>query len=385
MAEKSEKRVNKKTSFRSYFKKTGKFDLTFFFLVAGLTVVGLIMLFSASAPYAASNRGSSYYFILRQLGFAVFGFVLMMVVSRIDYHIWQKFLGVIVFVTLVMLVGVLFTPAQKGQFHRWLDLGFIQFQPSEIGKFALILLLSFLIAKNQKRMTNFKYQIFLLFIIGVFCGLVLAENHLSATILLFTIGFVLMFVGGMSMKLVGGMAILGASGFVLAIITGLISYASDRIKYWQDPWLDTRGKGFQTIQSLLAIGSGGLMGRGIGQSNQKYLWLPEPQNDFIFSVVCEELGFIGAALIIIGFGLLVWRGFVIALKAPDKFGMLLSIGLVFQVGLQAVLNILVVTNTIPNTGISLPFFSYGGTSLVMLLVQMGIVLNISRSSKVEKV
>ena len=194
-----------------------------------------------------------------------------------------------------------------------------------------------------------------------------------------------MFVGGMSLKLLGGMGILGISGFLMAVFTGLISYASDRIKYWQNPWLDTKDKGFQTIQSLLAIGSGGLMGRGIGQSNQKYLWLPEPQNDFIFSVVCEELGFIGAALIIVGFGLLVWRGFVIALKAPDKFGMLMAIGLVFQVGLQAVLNVLVVTNTIPNTGISLPFFSYGGTSLVMLLVQMGIVLNISRSSKVEKV
>lgn len=385
MTEKAKTKVKNKRSWLSYFKKTGNFDLTFFFLVAGLTVVGLIMLFSASAPYAASHRGSSYYFILRQLGFAVFGFVLMMLASRADYHIWQRLVGLVFILTMVMLIGVLFTTAQKGQFHRWLDIGLIRFQPSEIGKFSLILLLSYLIAKNQKRMTDFKYQMFLLMVIGLFCGLVLAENHLSATVLIFLIGLVLMFVGGMSLKLLGGMGILGISGFLMAVFTGLISYASDRIKYWQNPWLDTKDKGFQTIQSLLAIGSGGLMGRGIGQSNQKYLWLPEPQNDFIFSVVCEELGFIGAALIIVGFGLLVWRGFVIALKAPDKFGMLMAIGLVFQVGLQAVLNVLVVTNTIPNTGISLPFFSYGGTSLVMLLVQMGIVLNISRSSKVEKV
>lgn len=374
-----------KTSLLSMFKKRGSFDLTFFFLVSILVVVGLIMLFSASAPYAANYKGSSYYFILRQFIFAVIGFVLMLLVSKIDYHFWQKFAWLITAVSIAMLILVLVTPATKEGFHRWLNLGFIQFQPSEIAKFALIVLLSHLISKNQKRMEELKFQIILFCIIALFCVLILVENHLSATILVFLIGFVIMFIGGMSMKLVVGMLGLGVGGAVLAVVTGLISYASDRIKYWLDPWLDAQGKGFQTIQSLLAIASGGAMGRGIGQSNQKYLWLPEPQNDFIFAVVCEELGFIGAALIVIAFGLLVWRGFVIALKAPDKFGMLMSIGLVFQVGLQAVLNILVVTNTVPNTGISLPFFSYGGTSLVMLLIQMGIVLSVSRSSNIRKI
>lgn len=374
-----------KTSLLSMFKKRGSFDLTFFFLVSILVVVGLIMLFSASAPYAANYKGSSYYFILRQFIFAVIGFVLMLLVSKIDYHFWQKFAWLITAVSIAMLILVLVTPATKEGFHRWLNLGFIQFQPSEIAKFALIVLLSHLISKNQRRMEELKFQIILFCIIALFCILILVENHLSATILVFLIGFVIMFIGGMSMKLVIGMLGLGVGGAVLAVVTGLISYASDRIKYWLDPWLDAQGKGFQTIQSLLAIASGGGMGRGIGQSNQKYLWLPEPQNDFIFAVVCEELGFIGAALIVIAFGLLVWRGFVIALKAPDKFGMLMSIGLVFQVGLQAVLNILVVTNTVPNTGISLPFFSYGGTSLVMLLIQMGIVLSVSRSSNIRKI
>jgi len=279
---------------------------------------------------------------------------------------------------------VLVVPEVKPGFKRWLKIGSLQFQPSEIAKFALICLLAFLIAKNYKRMKETKFQLILLGMIGLFCILILVENHLSATILVFTIGFVLMFVGGMSWKVIFGMGALGIGGVALAVITGLISYAYDRFAYWFDPWADATGKGFQTIQSLLAIGSGGIMGRGIGQSNQKYLWLPEPQNDFIFSVVCEELGFIGAALIVIGFALLVWRGFTIALRASDKFGMLLCIGLVFQVGLQAVLNILVVTNTLPNTGISLPFFSYGGTSLVMLLAQMGVVLSISRSSNIEK-
>lgn len=384
MATERRKPIAKKKTFWEGIKQEGKMDLTFFFLVGGLVVTGLIMLFSASAPYASNYYSNSYYFISRQLVFAVGGFVLMLVISKIDYHVIRKFVWYITGISLLLLVLVLILPPTKDGFKRWLNLGFIQFQPSEIAKFALIVLLSFLISKNYKKMKDLKFQLILLGIIALFCVLILVENHLSATILVFAIGFVLMFIGGMSMKVVIGMGALGAGGVLVAIVTGMISYASDRIKYWIDPWLDARGKGFQTIQSLLAIASGGAMGRGIGQSNQKYLWLPEPQNDFIFAVVCEELGFIGAALIVIAFALLVWRGFVIALKAPDKFGMLLCIGLVFQVGLQTVLNILVVTNTIPNTGISLPFFSYGGTSLVMLLVQMGIVLSISRSSNVEK-
>lgn len=374
----------KKTKIRHSFWVNGKMDLTFLFLVVGLLVTGLIMLFSASAPYASHYYSNSYHFISRQFMFAVGGFILMLIVSKIDYHVFKKFVWVITGVSIALLILVLVMPETKEGFKRWLNLGFIQFQPSEVAKFALIVLLSFLISKNYKKMKDFKFQITLLGIIGLFCVLILVENHLSATILVFTIGFVLMFIGGMSVKLIVGMASIGVGGVVMAIATGLISYASDRIQYWIDPWKDEMGKGFQTIQSLLAIGSGGVMGRGIGQSNQKYLWLPEPQNDFIFAVVCEELGFIGAALIVIAFALLVWRGFTIALRAPDRFGMLMCIGLVFQVGLQTVLNILVVTNTLPNTGISLPFFSYGGTSLVMLLVQMGIVLSISRSSNIEK-
>ncbi len=379
----SRKKV-KKPTFWSSIKQEGKMDISFFFLVVGLLVTGLIMLFSASAPYASHYYNNSYHFITRQLFFAIFGFLVMMVISKINYHIFRRFVWIITGVSLALLILVLVVPEVKPGFKRWLKIGSVQFQPSEIAKFALICLLAFLITKNYKRMKETKFQLILLGMIGLFCVLILVENHLSATILVFLIGFVLMFVGGMSWKVIFGMSALGVGGVALAVITGLISYASDRFAYWIDPWADATGKGFQTIQSLLAIGSGGIMGRGIGQSNQKYLWLPEPQNDFIFSVVCEELGFVGAALIVIGFALLVWRGFTIALRASDKFGMLLCIGLVFQVGLQAVLNILVVTNTLPNTGISLPFFSYGGTSLVMLLAQMGIVLSISRSSNIEK-
>ena len=276
-------------------------------------------------------------------------------------------------------------PMVKGMdVKRWIVLGPINFQPSEVAKFAIILLFSSLIAGNSKQMKSFKFIFFLVVLLGLTCGLVVLEPHFSATILIFTIGIVLLIVGGLPKRYIIGGGLLGVGGGVLAVATGIIGYGSDRIKYWLDPWADAKGKGFQTIQSLLAIGSGGILGRGIGQSRQKYLWLPEPHNDFIFAIVCEELGRIGAVIIIILFCLLVWRGFTIAMRAQDKFGSLLALGLTFQVGLQAMLNIWVVTNTIPNTGISLPFFSYGGTSLIILLAEMGIVLSVSRSANIEK-
>ena len=286
---------------------------------------------------------------------------------------------------LMLVILLILPPMLKGKdVKRWFVIGPINFQPSEIAKFAVILLFSSLIAANYKQMKRIGFLAFLIGILGITCVLVVFEPHLSATVLIFSIGIVLMIVGGLQMRWIalGGLGGLGAGA--LLIVSGVINYGSDRLKYWRDPWLDPVGKGFQTIQSLLAIGSGGIMGRGIGQSRQKYLWLPEPHNDFIFAIVCEELGLVGAMVVVLLFALLVWRGFTIAMRAPDKFGSLLAIGLTFQVGLQAMLNIFVVTNTIPNTGISLPFFSYGGTSLVLLLAEMGIVLSVSRGSNIDK-
>ena len=200
-----------------------------------------------------------------------------------------------------------------------------------------------------------------------------------------SIGIIMLFVGGTDLKwfMIGGL-LLAAAVVVIVLIPGVIPYAMSRIQHWRDPWIDPQGKGFQTIQSLYAIGSGGLMGVGIGNSRQKHLYLPEPQNDFIFSVVCEELGFIGATLIILVFVLLIWRGYVIAMRCRDRFGSMLAIGLTTQVGVQTILNIAVVSNTIPNTGISLPFFSSGGTALVMLLAEMGVILSVSRQTNLEK-
>ena len=288
--------------------------------------------------------------------------------------------------TILLLVVLLIMPpmVKDMDVKRWIVIGSFNFQPSEIAKFSIVLLFSTLIAANQHLMKSFKFLIFLVILLGLTCGLVILEPHLSATVLIFAIGLVLLIVGGMQWRylIAGGLG--GGALIAIAIITGLIGYGSDRIKYWLDPWLDPQGAGFQTIQSLLAIGSGGLLGRGIGQSRQKYLWVPEPHNDFIFSIVCEEIGLIGAMIIIALFALLVWRGFTIAMRAKDKFGALMAIGLTFQVGLQAMLNIWVVTNTIPNTGISLPFFSYGGTSLVILLAEMGIVLSVSRGADISK-
>ena len=366
--------------------KSGKIDITFLSIVLILLTVGLVMLFSASYAYSLEYYDSSYRFISRQSIFAVVGVVLMLLISRIDYHIWRKFAWVIFAVAIILLVVLLLLPPMVDGMNvkRWFVVGPINFQPSEVAKFAIILLFSSLIAGNYKEMKKLGFVAFLFVILLVTAVLIVAEPHLSATLLVLAIGVVLMIVGGLAKKFIVGGAVLGAVGIVGFIISGAISYVADRLTYWRDPWSDATGKGFQTIQSLLAIGSGGILGRGIGQSRQKYLWVPEPHNDFIFSIVCEELGLIGAVVIIILFCLLVWRGFYVAMHAKDKFGSLLAIGLTFQVGLQAMLNIWVVTNTIPNTGISLPFFSYGGTSLLILLCEMGLVLSVSRGSDIEK-
>lgn len=364
----------------------GKLDITFLSFVLILLTVGLVMLYSSSYAFSYNQYGSSYKFISRQAMFAAVGVAVMLAVSRIDYHFWRRFAWILYAVSTAMLALLLVLPpmVEGKDVKRWIVMGPINFQPSEVAKFAVILLFSSLIAANYKQMKSFKFIAFLVALLGLQCVLVVMEPHLSATVLIFAIGIVLLIVGGLPKRYILGGVGAGVGLGVLAVVTGVIGYGSDRIKYWLDPWADAMGKGFQTIQSLLAIGSGGILGRGIGQSRQKYLWLPEPHNDFIFAIVCEELGLVGALVIILLFCLLVWRGFTIAMRAKDKFGSLLALGLTFQVGLQAMLNIWVVTNTIPNTGISLPFFSYGGTSLLILLAEMGIVLSVSRAANIEK-
>ncbi|WP_455766697.1 putative lipid II flippase FtsW [Anaerotruncus colihominis] len=360
-------------------------DLTFLFLVLILLSIGLIMMFSASYASSYYETGDSFYYIKRQLLFAVVGVVMMLAIANIDYHILHRFAFLIYAGTLFLLVVVLIVPTREDA-KRWINLGFTTFQPSELAKFAIVLIFAHLISVNYERMKNPRYGVWpFLVLLGVVVMLMLLEPHLSGTILIVSIGVVMMFVGGTDLKwfMLGGVLI-GVAIVAAVLIPGVVPYAMDRLQYLIDPWSDPQNKGFQTIQSLYAIGSGGLMGVGIGNSRQKHLYLPEPHNDFVFSVVCEELGFIGATLIILLFVLLIWRGYVVAMRCRDRFGSMLAVGLTTQVGVQTVLNIAVVSNTIPNTGISLPFFSYGGTALVMLLCEMGVILSVSRQTNIEK-
>lgn len=381
---KTRRKMNVRTRLKVFSIRSG-LDLPFLFITITLVVVGLIMLFSASYPFAYYRYNDSYYFIKNQLFFAIFGIAVMIVISYFDYHHFHKFAIPILLVSFVLLVIVLAMPAIH-DVHRWIEVGGFSFQPSEVMKFALVLMFAHLISKNFKKMNTFKYGI-LPFAIILFPTVVLLvlEPHISCTVIVVLLAAGMLFIGGVKLRWFG--AVLGIIGGALAYIvlfTDKLTYGNERIAGWLNPF-DSTADTWQTIQGLYAIGSGGLLGQGLGNSRQKYLYIPEPQNDFIFAVVCEELGFIGAVIILLLFAMLVWRGIVLSMRAKDKFGALLGIGLTAQVGLQVVLNIAVVTNTIPNTGISLPFFSYGGTSLVMLLAQMGVVLSISRTSNLEKI
>ncbi|WP_294450777.1 FtsW/RodA/SpoVE family cell cycle protein [uncultured Gemmiger sp.] len=358
-------------------------DLPFLVILLLLLCFGLMMLFSAGYAVALYRRGDAYTYIRPQLLFAVLGVIAMYAASFVDYHIWHKLAWPMMGISLVLLTIVLFMPEYNGC-KRWIVLpGLGTLQPSEIAKFSVVLVFSHIISLNHDRMKTFSTGVLpFALILGVVTVLMLLEPHLSGTLLILGIGAVLMFVGGTGLKWFGlaGGAAAGAIAAAVVLLPELVPYATDRLESWQNPFADPLGEGHQTIQSLYAIASGGLAGLGLGNSRQKYLYVPEPQNDFIFSILCEELGFVGAALVILLFLLLLLRGLSIAVRARDRFGALLVVGFVVQVILQAVLNIAVVTNTIPNTGISLPFFSSGGTSLMMLLGEMGIVLSVSRQA-----
>ena len=358
-------------------------DLPFLCILLLLLSLGLLMLFSAGYAVALYRRGDAYTYIRPQLLFAALGLVAMYAASLVDYHIWHKLAWPLMGLSLLLLVVVLFMPEYNGC-KRWIVLpGLGTLQPSEIAKFAVVLVFSHIISLNHDRMQGFAAGVLPFgILLGLVAVLMLLEPHLSGTLLILSIGAVLMFVGGTGLRwfaLAGGLGVGAVFAAVLAL-PQLVPYAADRLSSWRDPFADPLGEGHQTIQSLYAIASGGIAGLGLGNSRQKYLYVPEPQNDFIFSILCEELGFVGAALVIILFLLLLLRGITLAVRARDKFGALLVVGFVVQVVLQAILNIAVVTNTIPNTGISLPFFSSGGTSLLMLLGEMGIVLSVSRQT-----
>lgn len=367
------------------YRVRGGVDRIFLIIVVLLVCYGSIMVASASYVFARSQMGDSFYFIKKQLLWATIGIIAMLVMSFVDYGFLKKATPVI-FAVSYFLLWLVFVPGlgvtNKGA-TRWVNLKIIQFQPSDVMKFALVLMMALYISKFQHKAKTFQYGLLCpACIVVLVCGTVALEKHMSATIILFIIGASMIFIAGADMKWVGGIgATFAAAAAGLILFT---DYTKKRVDAWLHPENDLGGSGWQPYQSLLAIGSGGLFGVGLGNSYQKHLWLPEPQNDFIFAIVCEELGMVGAFALIALFMLLMWRGFVIAIKAPDTFSSLLVMGLTLKVSIQAILNIAVVTTTIPTTGIALPFFSYGGTALVMQLAEMGIILSISRFSSGEK-
>ena len=363
----------------------GAMDLPFLLLTLLLTGIGLIMLFSASFPSAFYETGDATYYVKRQAFFAAVGVAGMLFVGKVNYQRYRGaaklLLGAALFLLILVIIpGVGITINNS---TRWLGIeGVLTFQPSEIAKLAIIVYFADSISKKKEKMQDFREGVLPYAIILVVFGiLMMLEPHLSGTILIFGIGIMMMVVGGMRRWLVaagfGGVAVVGW-GFVKLVESGVISYGAGRINMWKNPWLDPLDEGYQMVQSLISIGSGGLLGVGFGKSRQKFLFLPEEHNDFIFAIVCEELGLIGASLIMLVFMLLIFRGFWIALHARDRFGALMVVGVMTQISLQTFLNIAVVTGLIPATGISLPFFSYGGTALMLQLVEMGIVLSVSR-------
>ena len=371
----------------------GDMDRSFLVLVIILICFGSVMVFSASYAYALASKGNSYFFIEKQLKFAAGGMLLMLGVSLFDYEIVKKctnfyFISVTIALVLVLVMGT-----AEGEAKRWLYIPgtSVGVQPSEFMKLGLILMLAKYFSNNEKYLSRrttkwepvIRRLLLPLGIVGFVCLLVALEKHFSGVIILFLIGIIVIFAAGGQMGYMFGAG--GAFAAILGAGMAFVPYARHRLDIWWHPEkYSSQSDTWQTLQGLNAIGSGGFFGVGLGQSLQKHMFVSMPQNDFIFAIICEELGFVGAVVTIGLFIAFLWRGIVIANNAPDTFSKLVVVGIVSKVALQAVLNMAVVTNTIPNTGISLPFFSYGGSSLLILLVEMGIVLSISRYSYQNK-
>ncbi len=360
----------------------GSVDLPLALLTLLLLTIGVIMVLSASfarAYYDLENEtgGNAVYYFYRQLIFALGGVGVMFIASKFPLSFYRRFSLPLLLVALGLLLIVPFVGVESGGARRWIDLGFTTFQPSEIAKIAIILFFANLICRLKGKMSTFKYGILpFAGILALVVGLLVLEPHFSASIIIIAIGAVMMFVGGARLYwFVGGAVVVAAVG---AVLIAFFPYASTRITTWLNPFENPTGEGWQIIQSLYAVGSGGLMGLGLGQSRQKYLYLPEEHNDFIFSVVCEELGFIGAVLILCLFALLIVRGYWIAMHCRDRYSFLVCTGITTLLAIQVILNVAVCTNLVPCTGISLPFFSYGGTALLIQMAEMGIILSASR-------
>ena len=364
----------------------GSLDVPFLLLTLLLLVIGVVMVLSASfarAYYSESTDHTATYYFTRQVIFAAMGVGVMIVASRFPIGFYRRFAGVIMLAAVVLLLLVLVGGKKVNGARRWFELAGVTFQPSEIAKIAVILFDAQLVCRMKDKMKTFKSGVLpFVAVAGVIIFMLILEPHLSASIIIILITATMMFLGGTKLRWFvfgGGIVALGS-----LLFTRIFHYSSERISAWLNPFEDTSDTGYQIVQSLYAIGSGGVSGLGLGASRQKYLYLPEEHNDFIFSVVCEELGFIGAALILILFALLIVRGFWLAMHCRDRYSFLVCAGITALLAFQVILNVAVVTNLLPCTGISLPFFSYGGTALLIQLAEMGIILSISRDIPEKK-
>lgn len=353
-------------------EKKKRMDYTLLAIVFLLVAVGLVILYSTSAYNGDVKFHDSFYYLKKQVFATILGLVMMFWVAGIDYHVWQQFAAVCYLAAVGLSIAVMLFGKEYNGSKRWLSLGPFSFQPSEFAKVALIIFLSWIVTKHAKTIaktgTMFRIVLWMLPIVGL-----VGTNNLSTAIIILGIGVVLVFVASPRYAQFVGMGVLGCA--FMGIFLALESYRLERLAIWRNP--ENYEKGYQTLQGLFAIGSGGLFGTGLGNSVQKLGFVPEAQNDMIFSIICEELGLVGAAFIVFLFLILIWRFFLIATHSRDLFGALIASGAMAHMMIQVILNIAVVTNTIPNTGITLPFISYGGTSVVFLLIEMGLVLSVS--------
>lgn len=361
--------------------KTEKyFDYSLLFIVIFLVCFGLVMIYSTSAYNSQiSNNGDSFYYLKRQGMLASAGLVGMLIISRIPYHFWKRFiLPAYVVMNGMLLVVLLYGAASHGQ-KRWIEIAGIRFQPSELAKAVLIIFLAHVASRSVKRLKNWR-GVVKCFALALPMILLVTVSNLSTGIILLGISFIIIFVASSQYKIFGG--VVGAGVAVMLIFLKVAAYRMNRIEAWLN--VETSEYGYQTRQALYAIGSGGVFGKGLGRSVQKLSYVPEAHNDMIFSIICEELGLFGAIAIILLFLLLLWRCMIIANNAPDLYGALMVVGVMAQIGLQVIINIGVVTNTLPNTGIPLPFISYGGTSVAIILCEVGLVLSVSRSIRFKR-
>ncbi|SET30399.1 spore cortex peptidoglycan biosynthesis regulator SpoVE [Oceanobacillus limi] len=365
------------------FKMKDKPDYTLLSIVVLLLIVGVVMVFSSSYIWADYKYSDTFYFLKRQLLFAGAGVVAMFFTMYTPYNTWGRYAKIILLSCFFLLLIVLIPGIGmvRGGAQSWIGVGAFSIQPSEFMKLGMIIFLSAYLAANQKYITSFKKGFFpsLILVFTAF-GLIMLQPDLGTGMVLVLTSMVMIFVAGARISHFIGLAVIGIIGFVFLILSA--PYRISRITAFLNPWEDPLGDGFQIIQSLYAIGPGGLMGVGLGESLQKYFYLPEPQTDFIFAILGEELGFIGGTVVIILFALLFWRGIKISLEAPDLFGRFLALGIVTMLTIQVMINVSVVIGLIPVTGITLPFLSYGGSSLTLTLCSVGVLLNISRYTKV---